>query len=217
MSARAAFFDLDRTLVRVNTGTRYVRWRVRRGEMGAAEVVKTAWWTALYTLGLLEAHAVGAVAARTLEGVDEAVFRDECRAWVREEILEHVSAAAQDELARRESTGWTCALLTSASPYVAEPLAERFGIEHVLCTELEVEGGHFTGRLATPMCYGAQKVERARLWAAERGVRLEDCAFFTDSVSELPMLETVGEPRVINPDPRLRLLAWRRDWPIDLW
>ncbi|HEY8431454.1 MAG TPA: haloacid dehalogenase-like hydrolase, partial [Sandaracinaceae bacterium] len=65
--------------------------------------------------------------------------------------------------------------------------------------------------------YAEGKVERARAWAAEHGVDLSRSVFYTDSVSDRPMLETVGEPRVVNPDPRLSALARRRGWPIERW
>jgi phosphoserine phosphatase len=68
-----------------------------------------------------------------------------------------------------------------------------------------------------PFCYGPGKVQRAERWAAEHGVELEQSYFYTDSLSDLPMLERVGQPRIVNPDPRLRREANRRGWPILDW
>jgi HAD superfamily hydrolase (TIGR01490 family) len=214
---RAAFFDLDHTLVRVNSAGLYVRWRVRRGEMGMRDLAKTAWWTLLYKFGVLDAQRVGQTAVATLRDVDEAHFKDECTAWVLDEIMPHLSEHAEAEVARRREEGLECAMLTSSSLYVAEPIAAKLGIEHILCSRMEVNEGRFTGRLASPLCYGPIKVDVARQWAKDHEIDIASSAFYTDSVSDAPMLEVVGEPRVINPDPRLRMLARRRRWPVDSW
>ncbi len=214
---RAAFFDLDRTLVRVNTGPLYVRWRIRRRQMGVSDLLRVSFWSLQYTLGVIDADAVSRAAAATLAGVDEAAFRRECAAWVEAEVLEHITRAAREELVRRRDEGLVCALLTTTSPYVADPVAAHLGIEHVLCSRMAVRDGVFTGEVEPPLCYGPGKVARAREWAADAGVELGRSVFYTDSVSDLPMLETVGEPRVVNPDPRLFALARQRGWPVTRW
>lgn len=214
---RAALFDLDRTLVRVNTGPLYVRWRMRQRQMGLYDLLRASYWTVQYTFGVIDADAVSRAAARSLTGIDEETFRRECAAWVEAEVLAYVTAAARAEVERQRAAGSICALLTGTSPYVADPVAAHLRVEHVLSSRLSVRGGRFTGEVEPPLCYGAGKVERARAWAAERGVDLARSVFYTDSVSDLPMLEAVGEPRVINPDPRLAALARRRGWPIERW
>lgn len=214
---RAAFFDLDRTLVRVNTGTRYVGWRFSAGQMGLREVLRTGVWTLQYTLGVLDADRVGRQVAATLTGRDEASFRDEVAAWARREVLPEITDAARAEVDARRGAGDVVALLTSGSPYVADVVAESVGVEHVLSSRFEIEDGRFTGRVSGPLCYGVGKVTAAEAWATARGVALEDCLFYTDSVSDLPMLERVGGPRVVNPDPRLRRVARRRGWRVLSW
>ena len=100
MSTRAAFFDLDKTLVRVNTGPLYVRWRVRQRRMGWTDLARVSWWSLQYTFGVIDADAVSKAAAATLAGTEEAPFRAECAAWVAEEVLPLVTAKARGELAR---------------------------------------------------------------------------------------------------------------------
>lgn len=213
----AAFFDLDKTLVSVNTGPLYVRWRVRQRQLGVTDLAKVSWWSLLYTFGKLDAQRISEEAARTLEGIVEDGFRDECAAWVREEIYPHVSVAARTEVARKHAVGTPCALLTSTTRYVAEPIAELLGVDDVICSHMEVRAGRFTGGLAAPLCYGPRKVTEARRWAESRDVDLSRSAFYTDSVTDLPMLEEVGEPRVINPDPLLSRVARERGWMVESW
>ena len=97
------------------------------------------------------------------------------------------------------------------------PLAELLGVPDLLCTELEVVDGRLTGRHIAPACAGAGKVVYAERYAAEHGVDLGRSYFYTDSYSDLPMLERVGCPRVVNPDPRLRRRARARGWEIERW
>jgi phosphoserine phosphatase len=100
-------------------------------------------------------------------------------------------------------------LLTSSSSYLSEAVAAT-----ALARRLAVQplrGGRRTGRYtagpAGPLCYGPGKVEVARAFAQARGVSLAQCAFYSDSASDLPMLEAVGRPVAVNPDPRLRRVA----------
>lgn len=214
---RAAFFDMDKTLVRVNTGELYARWRFQRGESGVSDLLRVSWWSLQYTLGLVDADAVSRYAARTLAGREERAFAEECRQWYALMVRPHLTDHARREVERRRREGYALAVLTGSSPYAAGPLAEELGIEHVISSRLCVEGGCFTGEVETPLCYGAGKVTRALEWVALHGVDLASSAFYTDSLSDLPMLERVGEPRIVNPDPRLRALAKSRGWPIEIW
>ena len=106
------------------------------------------------------------------------------------------------------------AILTSATRYLAAPLAADLGIEHILVTQLVVRDGRFTGEAVRPVCYGDGKMYWAERFAAAEGLELDQSYFYTDSITDLPVLERVGEPRVVNPDPRLRRLAVRRGWPV---
>ena len=74
--------------------------------------------------------------------------------------------------------------------------------------------GRFTGEAVRPVCYGAGKIYWAERFAQRHGIDLERSYFYTDSITDLPVLERVGEPRVVNPDPRLRRAAVRRGWPV---
>ncbi|MEM1416214.1 MAG: HAD-IB family hydrolase [Myxococcota bacterium] len=216
MPARAAFFDVDKTLVRVNTGRLYMRWRRRRGEVGLRQTARFGRWLLWYSLGVLDAEDVTRKALESLEGFDEGIFREQLRSWYVEWVRPLVAEAGRAEVARRRAEGLVPVILSASTPYAIGPLAEELGIEHVLCSHLEVRDGRFTGR-CSELCYGPAKLEIARRWAADTGVSLQASAFYTDSVSDRAMLEAVAEPRVVNPDLRLARLARRRGWPVAQW
>lgn len=212
----AALFDMDKTLVPVNTGSLYVKWRFRRREARKRDMLRYAAWMAQYAAGVLDPVDISEKGLRALAGVDEAQFRQECLTWFHEEVAPLVTHAARREVERRREQGHVLAVLSASTDFVTRPLAESLGIEHVLCTELEVDAqGRFTGEAS--LCYGAEKLTRAQRWAAEQGVDLGRSSFYTDSVSDVPVLEAVGEPRVINPDPRLRWKASQNGWRVDSW
>ncbi|MEL6545659.1 MAG: haloacid dehalogenase-like hydrolase, partial [Myxococcota bacterium] len=91
-------------------------------------------------------------------------------------------------------------------------------IEGVICNRfLTDEDGRFTGDAAHPLCFGPGKLELAQAYASRTGLSLDDAVFYTDSYSDLPVLEAVGEPVVVHPDPRLARHAARRGWNSVSW
>ena len=90
------------------------------------------------------------------------------------------------------------------------------GVQYAI-NHLSVEDGIFTGEPIEPICYGVGKVAHAEGIALKLNVKLAECAFYTDSMSNLPMLEAVGRPVVVSPDPRLRRVARKRGWPVQDW
>jgi HAD superfamily hydrolase (TIGR01490 family) len=133
-------------------------------------------------------------------------------------VQAEVFVKGREAVARHRERGDIVAIVTSATPYAARPLARELGIDHVVCTELEVDdAGCFTGQVRRPMCYGPGKIELAQRIAETLEFRLEDATFYSDSITDLPLLERVKSPIVVNPDARLRRVAQRRRWPIEIW
>jgi len=215
---RAALFDMDRTLIRKETATLYVRYQREIGEAGLRDLAQALVWVTQYTLGMIDAPAVAMKAARPLAGTPELVMSARCDDWFRRYIEPHVCDLGRRAVALHRERGDLLAIVTGASPYAARPLGRRLGIPHVVASELEVdERGLFTGRFSPPLCYGVGKVERATVLAEQHGFRLDEATFYSDSCTDLPLLEAVAEPVVVNPDPRLRRIARARGWRVEAW
>jgi HAD superfamily hydrolase (TIGR01490 family) len=215
---RAALFDMDRTLVRKETASLYVRYQRDRGEASLRDAVQVFWWMLQYTAGVIDATGVAARASLRFSGMPEAELVERCARWFPRYVEEHVCALGREAVRRHKERGDLVAIATGASPYAARPLAERLGIEHVVSSELEVGAdGCFTGNLIQPLCYGQGKVERTRRLANALDFELREATFYSDSFTDLPLLEAVGEPVAVNPDPRLRRVARRRGWRIERW
>ena len=215
--ARAAFFDMDLTLLRVNSGSRWVKYLRRRGEIGLPMLLRSGFWLLQYRLSLLNMEAVAAMLAADMAGDAEDEMRVKVGEFYQSEIRDTISPLAREALEQHRDEGDSIVLLTSATPYVAEPLAAELAIPHVLCTRLAVENGRFSGSLLPPTCYGVGKVHHAERFAEAHGIDLAQSSFYTDSYSDLPMLQRVGRPVAVNPDRRLSRYARRQGWPIRSW
>jgi phosphoserine phosphatase len=99
---------------------------------------------------------------------------------------------------------------------VVEPLAQHLEMD-ALCTRFSVVDGRLTGELDGPLCYGRNKVDAAHRYAGAHGIPLADCHFYSDSASDLPLMEAVGHPVAVNADPALRRAARRQGWPMLWW
>ncbi len=213
----AAFFDMDRTVVRANTGPMYLAHAFRRGWLRKRHVAVGAWWTVLYKLTVLDTVSAVRRATAAMRGVDEAELTELCRAWVEADVVPEISRSARRIIELHRRRGDLLVLLTASSAYAAEPVAEHLGMDHVLCTRVEVEAGRLTGRAVEPPCIGEGKVHWAERLAAAEGVDLDRSSFYTDSIHDMPMLERVGDPVIVNPDFRLARLARRRGWRVERW
>ena len=213
---RAAFFDMDNTLLRVETGMSWVRFLYKRGELPSRMVAKAIYWQALYKLAVLDMDAVFTKLVESLRGDSEAEMIAKCDIWYRDHVAPEVAPAALVAIEHHRRAGDMIVLATGSTQYAARPVARGVGIDHVLSSELEVEHGVFTGRPAA-FCFGHHKVALAERWAERHGVDLATSYFYSDSYNDLPMLERVGTAIAVNADARLRRHARRRGWAAPRW
>ena len=215
---KAALFDLDRTLVRKETASLYIRYQRDIGEATWRDAVQVAYWVAQYTLGIIDVQAVAVKALASYKGMSETVLSTRCDDWFLQYVEKHICDRGRVAVADHQAAGDIVAIATAATPYVTKPLARALRIDHWIASELEVDDtGCFTGRIVEPFCYGQGKVVRAERLAASLGFSLDEATFYSDSYTDLPLLARVGEPVVVNPDPRLSREAKRRGWRVEAW
>jgi len=212
-----AFFDIDHTVLEVNSGTKWIGYQWKNDQMTVLELMRALWWSVQYRFGLLDFDAMAGRVIKQYEGLEIAPFEQEVARWFEREIVATICVEARERIEEHREAGHVVALLTSATRFLSAPLGTLLDVEHVLCTEVGERDGCFTGAYLEPACYGPGKVVRAEAFAAGHGIDLDASFFYSDSYSDLPMLERVGEPRVVNPDPRLRRLAQRRGWNTQIW
>lgn len=217
MMRPAAFFDLDRTLVPCNTGRLFVGHMRRRGELSMARAVQALTWLARYHFALVDLHAVASRVVTFLQGQREDEFAEMCQRWVEDEVLPRLLPDGLRRVEEHRTGGRFLAILSTSPAYVVKPVARSLGMDAIGATEFEVEKGLFTGRLLGPACYGTGKIHWAESLSQRHALNLNESWFYTDSYTDLPMLERVNHRVVVNPDPRLRRAARTRGWLIERW
>ncbi len=148
-----------------------------------------------------------------------------CRGWPAESVREivlreldriivpYLYAEAQALVSEHRAAGRDVVIVSASGHEVVDPIAALLGVTTVIATQMVIANGRYTGDVAF-YAYGEAKAARIGALAAERGYRLADCYAYSDSITDLPMLEAVGHPTAVNPDRALRRAAIARGWPI---
>ncbi len=212
----AAFFDLDKTIICRSSTLAFGPSFYRHGLISRKDAIRTA-------VAQLAFRIAGADQQR-MERIRGQVS-DMCRGWqadrVREIVGRHLNETilplvyrdAQRLIAAHESAGRHVVIVSTSGIEMVAPIGDMLGATEVIATQMEVADGRYTGEMEF-WAYGEAKAYRVRELAAARGYRLADCYAYSDSVTDLPMLEAVGHPRAVNPDRALRRIARERQWPV---
>ncbi len=216
----AAFFDVDGTLLKSNIVEylgffqrhRLPPWAWRRwllltlakapGYFALDQVSRVAFCRWFYrSYRGLPVDEVTALSQPLFEGV----------------IRPRLRAEALRTVEQHRSHGHTVVLLSGGLDFIVQPLAVHLGAQVVIAAELEERGGRFTGRLATPPLTNDGKAIAIARFTRQWEIDARACFAYGDSISDLPMLEAVGQANAVTPDRRLRTIAARRGWPIHEW
>lgn len=209
-----AFFDLDRTLISDFSAKKFIRTRLMSGKMTPKEIVMQFGGVLVYAMGNNNFAGLAALGAKGVQGISEKVFIK-----AGEEVyLNHLSKGIYPEsralVAAHMAKGHTVAIVSAATPYQVRPIARELGIKHIMCTEMEVKKGKFTGNIVEPACWGEGKAIAGRRLANELDLDLSKSFFYTDSHEDMQLMDIVGHPRPVNPDNELSQIAYENNWPI---
>ncbi|HYX38134.1 MAG TPA: HAD family hydrolase [Oligoflexus sp.] len=213
----AAFFDLDRTLIDVNSAILYARFERRHGRISSRQVLSTIGHSLLYHLNIGSIEKAYARAMKHFAGALESDIARWAKDFFEEEVGPRLQPGAVAVLQEHKRAGHILVMLTSSSCYQADYACKAWGLDHWIANRFPTESGRLLGTYHKPLVYAAGKVVHAKAWAQEMGVDLSRSYFYTDSYSDLPMLQVVGHPMVVNPDPKLRAYALKSKWELLDW
>lgn len=208
---------MDRTLITKDTASLYMRYQRDRGRVRKRDMLRVGWWMMQYTFGVINAERVAEQAMQGFRGKREDWLSESMSDMYQQYVRPWIAERGREAVQQHQAAGDWVAIVTGATPYAARPLADELGIEHVICTQIEVADGRFTGNVVKPMCYGPGKIVLTEREAELQQISLDDAVFYSDSITDLPLLERVRTPVVVNPDARLRRVARRRGWRIERW
>lgn len=212
----AAFFDLDKTIITRSSTLAFGPSFYKHGLITCGDAIRTALAQLVFRVAGADHHRMERIRCQVGEL---------CRGWPADQVREIVSrhldetilplvyADALRLIAAHGRLGQEVIIVSSSGMEMVGPIGARLGASEVIATRMEVADGCYTGEMEF-WAYGEAKAHRVRELAAKRGYRLPDCYAYSDSVTDLPMLETVGHPRAVNPDRALRRIARERHWPV---
>jgi HAD superfamily hydrolase (TIGR01490 family) len=213
----AAFFDLDKTIISRSSSLALSRPLYRAGMVSRGQLLRGAYAQLVYLLvgadeDKMERLKEGMLALT--KGWDRSQVEELVRDVLFDVIDPYVYQEALDLIALHRSEGRRIYVVSSSPEEVVRPLAAHFGASGVIATRAQIdEQGRYTGELAF-YAYGEQKAEAMRELAERIGMDLEGSYAYSDSITDLPMLEVVGNPVAVNPDKDLRREAEERGWQV---
>ena len=209
-----ALFDFDGTVINGYSATAFIQEQVRRGNLSVRELVELVGAMASFGTGRMGFSAMMIATSQFLRGIREDSYINFGEDLFQTHIARQVYPESRALVEAHQEKGHTVAIISSATPYQVAPAARELGINNVLCTELEVRDGIFTGGVVEPTCFGTGKVTAAETLVEKFGVDLDRSYFYSDSDDDIALLERVGNPRPLNPNQRLTRIAESRGWPV---
>lgn len=210
----AAFFDFDGTLLAGYSVTSFMKRRIMSGKMPPREALEQLFTIVSHSVGKIEFEDVLEQSASALEGVRDDTMRELAQRVFEKDLSVDLYPESRALVEAHLAKGHTVVLVSSATQYQVEAAAAEIGIDHVLCTRLEVDDGVLSGRIVPPAVYGHGKLVAASAFAARHRIDLKKSFFYSDGAEDLPLLEAVGHPRPLNPGKGLQAIAEQEGWPV---
>jgi HAD superfamily hydrolase (TIGR01490 family) len=212
----AAFFDLDKTILAKSSSLAFARPFYKEGLIGRGDVLKSAYAQFAYLVAGADHDQMEQMRAY-MSALATGWDVDQVKRIVAETLDEIVDPVVYEEavelIAAHKAAGRDVIIISSSGTEVVEPIGERLGVGRAIGTQLAVADGRYTGEVLF-YAYGDGKADAIRGLASEHGYDLGACYAYSDSLTDLPMLEVVGHPYAVNPDSALRRLAVERGWPV---
>lgn len=215
MKPRLALFDLDHTLLQGDSDVLWCEFLMDEGVLDRADfALRNADMEARYRAGTVGVAEFAGFYVGTLAGRSRAAWEPLRQRFLREVVRPRITATALQCVRQHLDAQDLVAMTTATNRFLTELTAQHFGIAHLIATEPELQGGAFTGRTEGTLNMREGKVLRLHAWLQGRGAALDGfhSIAYSDSMNDLPLLQAVEEPVVVDPDPRLAAVAQERGW-----
>ncbi|NOP97894.1 MULTISPECIES: HAD-IB family hydrolase [Mycolicibacterium] len=212
----AAFFDLDKTVIAKSSTLAFSKPFFNQGLLNRRTVLKSTYAQFLFLMSGADHDQMDRM---------RSYITNMCTGWDVEQVKSIVGetlhdivdplvfAEAAELIADHKLCGRDVVVVSASGEEIVAPIARALGATHAMATRMVVEEGRYTGEIAF-YCFGEGKVEAIRALAAREGYALDHCYAYSDSITDIPMLESVGHPTAVNPDRALRKEAASRGWPV---
>lgn len=212
----AAFFDLDKTVIASSSALAFSRPLQREGLINRRAALKGAYAQLMFSLAGADALQTERLRTRIsalCTGWDVAQVSAIVNETLHDIVDPLVYAEAAELIAGHKGEQHDVIVLSATGDEVVAPIAALLGADEHVATRMQIRDGRYSGEVEF-YCYGEEKANAARRLAEVHGYDLTQCYAYTDSSTDLPLLESVGRPCAVNPDRALRKVAEERDWPV---
>ena len=210
-----AFFDFDNTLLADDSARIGIKYLYERGDIGLWFVLRILARNFFYKRNLYSPEEMSRFVLRFYKDRDITEYVARADEYYAAMIRPHIAPNVRARLERHRADGHATVLITAGLRYLCEPVVRDLKIDHLCCSDLEMgPSGRPTGRPVEPICVAGHKVTHAKRIAAEQGLDLASSYAYSDHHSDLPLLELVGHPVVVEPTAPLRRVAEKRGWEI---
>jgi HAD superfamily hydrolase (TIGR01490 family) len=212
----AAFFDLDKTVIAKSSTLAFSKPFFDQGLINRRTVLKSAYAQFLFLMSGADHDQMDRMRSyltNMCTGWDVEQVKSIVGETLHEIVNPLVFAEAAELIADHKLCGRDVVVVSASGEEIVAPIARALGATHAMATRMVVDDGKYTGDIAF-YCFGEGKVEAIRELATREGYALEHCYAYSDSITDVPMLEVVGHPTVVNPDRTLRKEASARGWPV---
>lgn len=212
----AAFFDLDKTVIAKSSTLAFSKPFQAGGLISRRAVLRSAYAQFVYLVGGADHDQMEKMRqfmSQLCAGWDVATVREIVADTLHNIVDPLVYDEAVSLIEEHKLAGRDVVIVSASGAEVVEPIAEMLGADHVVATRMEIEDGKYTGGIEY-YAYAEEKARAISELAELLGYDLEDCWAYSDSVTDVPMLEEVGHAHAVNPDKELRRIATERGWPV---
>lgn len=215
---RLVLFDLDNTLIGGDSDFEWAQFLIEQGVLDREVYeARNKEFYQQYKDGTLDIHEFLDFQLKPLSRHSRAQLDAWHQQYMEEKILPLVLPKARDLVERHARDADLMAIITATNSFVTRPIAELFGVAHLIATEPEEIQGVFTGKVSGVPSFREGKVTRLDGWLEARGIHWTDVTdswFYSDSLNDLPLLSRVANPVAVDPDDTLRRHAQEQGWPI---
>jgi HAD superfamily hydrolase (TIGR01490 family) len=213
MKEYAAFFDMDKTILSENSGQLYYKYYFKKGEIRFRDYLKLLPIPVLYAFGLLKLEYISKVLSEKYIGLTENEIYKKTQKWFDDFGHEFIRDKMIDEIEYHRKNDAEIVLISASPRNLCYPVFEHLNMDKLISTDLIVEDNIFKG-IQGKSVYKDEKVNRAKQYLEKNNFNFEDSFFYSDSISDLPLLEKVGNPVCVNPDKKLTKIAINKQWKI---
>jgi len=212
-----AFFDLDGTLLKINSGKVLIRRAHEAGLINTLDMIHAIYLSLLYKFDLKGTTQIVSQMPKWLAGVSEQKISDFSEKIFKNELVDLIRPEMVEEIKKHRGNNARLVILSAAMSYICKPLARYLKFDDIICSELEVVDGLFTGNTQGRICLNDEKPIKLSDYCTLHKCSVKNVYYFGDSIEDLPVLDVVGYPICINPDKKLAKAAIRKGWTIHNW